>query len=229
VNLLAHAFLAADTCSGWEEISSPIGSSGSAPNIRHTQADARGAILIGNVFGDQFKGDLSAVHDSSLRFGVEMHRRIDSFTDRHELVAAGRSLFTPDTRRFAGILVDVMFDHYLAANWDTHAPVAFASFAERVYADAERHLDLLPTRGQRIASSMCENDWLGRYRHLSGVVETLERLSRRPARSSRRAALPFAGLAEFGRQLDSVYEPLGKCFDGYFPLLREYARGLDPC
>jgi len=55
---------------------------------------------------------LSAVVERALA----QHRAVDTFTDAHRSCARARRV-APPHRRFAGIVVDMYYDHYLARHW----------------------------------------------------------------------------------------------------------------
>jgi acyl carrier protein phosphodiesterase len=100
-------------------------------------ADRAGASLAGALLGDLVRGaDLSAL-PPPLAHSVRLHRRIDGATDRHPRVAAARAEFPHGARRYAGILLDLLYDHALAASWPQHSGEALTKFAQRAGADVE--------------------------------------------------------------------------------------------
>ena len=71
----------------------------------------------GTLLGDFARGaDLSG-YAPRVELGIRLHRRIDSIVDASPQVAALRTLVEPPLRRYAGILLDVFFDHALIRNW----------------------------------------------------------------------------------------------------------------
>jgi len=149
--------------------------------------------LLGALLGDFVRGASGlerwgAVAETEIR----LHRRIDAFTDAHPRVAALRGRFAPGRRRYAGIVLDVHFDHLLARDWShwrgrapgTDAPLdAFTARACRVLRE---RADALPPRLQAIAPRMADDDWLGRYRERASVDRAVTRMSRRLSRNGER-------------------------------------------
>ncbi|NQD36847.1 DUF479 domain-containing protein [Permianibacter sp. IMCC34836] len=106
--------------------------------------------LAGALLGDLIHGpDLSALPAEVAR-SVRLHRAIDRYTDNHPYVIAAKNLLQPPLRRYAGIIVDVAFDHLLSkdfARWH-HEPLP--SLAAKVYAAIAQYRELAPeaTRGR---------------------------------------------------------------------------------
>ena len=119
--------------------------------------------LLGALMGDFVKGVLDERYPAAITRALALHRRIDTFTDAHPVTAASRARISPERRRFAGIMVDLFYDHFLARHWDEHAREPLDAFTARVYALLEQHDALLPERLRSIAPRMAQADWLASY------------------------------------------------------------------
>jgi acyl carrier protein phosphodiesterase len=85
-------------------------------------ADAGGTeFALGSALGDFTHGRPDPAWPASRQAGLRFHRTIDRFTDEHPEVVAARRLFRPPLRRYAGIVLDVWFDHLLVLEWDRFA------------------------------------------------------------------------------------------------------------
>ena len=131
-----------------------------------------------------------------------MHRRIDSFTDAHPVHRASRNRIAGGRRRFAGIIVDLSYDHFLGLRWERHAVLPLDEFTAQVYAALARHHALLPPRLARISPRMIAEDWLGSYRDLEALGRALDGIATRSPRSA-----PLTGAIEEVRRR---YRELGK-------------------
>src|SRR5512147_206580 len=87
-------------------------------------------ILIGNFIGDYVKGHDYDHYSAQIRKGILLHRRIDYFTDNHQIVHQSMNYFAPKYRKYAGIIIDILYDHYLAVNWDKFSPQPLDEFKE---------------------------------------------------------------------------------------------------
>ena len=190
MNYLAHLFLAEPTSKGW----------------------------LGSLMGDFVKGRLDEGLDPELRSAIRLHRRIDTFTDAHPVHRRSRNRIAPPRRRFAGIIVDVCYDHFLAAGWRRYADEPLDRFTARIYGILREHRSALPARLRRIAPRMAEADWLGSYRELESVGLALDGIATRSPRIT-----PLAGAIEDVR---ACYAGLSDDFDHFFPQLLVHVNSL---
>ena len=87
--------------------------------------------LAGAILGDVLHGALPPAMPSTLARAVQFHRMVDAHTDRHPRVALVRADFPAGARRFAGIVVDLVFDYVLARDWAAFSAEPLAQFADR--------------------------------------------------------------------------------------------------
>ncbi|MCK5774848.1 MAG: DUF479 domain-containing protein, partial [Bacteroidales bacterium] len=74
-------------------------------------------IALGNLIGDMVKGRSYEKYEQDIRIGLLLHRAIDDFTDKHELFLKSKRLLSQDFNRYAGIVLDIYYDHFLATHW----------------------------------------------------------------------------------------------------------------
>ncbi|WP_426205565.1 ACP phosphodiesterase [Pseudomonas sp. TWP3-1] len=172
--------------------------------------------LLGSLYGDFVKGRLQGQFDPEVEAAIALHRRIDVFTDRHPLVDVSLGRFSTTRRRYAGIVLDVFFDHCLARDWTLYADRPLAQFTSDVYRvlSSERQL---PERLAQIAPHMMANDWLGSYQEFEVLEQVLRGISRRLTRPEE-----LAGAME---ELRRLYEPLSEDFALFYPQLQDFAQG----
>jgi acyl carrier protein phosphodiesterase len=173
--------------------------------------------IAGAFLGDFVKGKVGADYAPSVCDAILLHRAIDKFTDTHALTRASCALISPARRRFAPILVDVFYDHFLARHWCDYSDVALTDFTQRIYSALLSQRMTLPPRLQWVAVRMAADDWLGAYGTQSGVAAALGGIARRLARYRRAVAL-LGSIDE----LEDNYAALEKNFAEFFPQLRDY-------
>ena len=71
-------------------------------------------LIAGGLEGDFYKGPLRDDLPEAVARGVQLHRAIDAYTDQHPALKELRAELPPHLRRFAGIVIDLSFDHFLS-------------------------------------------------------------------------------------------------------------------
>ena len=134
---------------------------------------------LGNLLGDLVKGkDLDGLN-CNLRRGVSRHYAIDKFTDSHPIVKISKKRIDKEYSKFAGILIDVFYDHLLAKNWAMYSDAIFTDFTTEIYASFQKYPGEIPPTAKQIIDCMVNGDWLNSYQHLSGVENALDRIDHR--------------------------------------------------
>ena len=137
------------------------------------------ALVVGGVVGDWIKGPLPAGLPEDLARGVALHRAIDSFAETHPAFCASRARMSAGRRRYAGVLVDIFYDHLLARDWARYRADELGGYCAVVYrqiADRRHHL---PASAHHALELMAREDWLQSYAGLEGIADVLARMSRR--------------------------------------------------
>jgi acyl carrier protein phosphodiesterase len=181
-------------------------------------------LIVGGMLGDFVKGTLQGhPYAPDVHAGILLHRAIDRYTDAHEIVHASRARVSTRRRRFAGILVDVFYDHFLARHWSRYADVPLEDFTRQVYATLLPHLASYPERLQRILPRMAADDWLAAYAEIEGVDAALHGIARRFQRYPRARVL-----ADGVQELLQNYAALEEDFLAFFPRLQDFAERETP-
>ena len=163
-------------------------------------SDPTPGCLLGNLMGDFVKGPLPAHYPSQVRFGLAMHRRVDTFAHASMIFRRSKSRLAPRYRYFRAVMVDVFYDHFMARRWEEFGTEPLEDFADRIYRLLEAHLAELPEGLQRVTPRMIAHNWLVSYRQQATIGRVLERLSQRLSKPN-----PLGeGLAE----LEAAYAPL---------------------
>lgn len=136
-------------------------------------------VLVGNVIADFVKGRARFTLPADLQRGFDLHRRIDTFTDTHPIPAHCADLLDSNWGRYAPVLVDIFFDHILAAEWAAHHAQPLAPFVQNLYTTLYTYRPHLPDRALLATTAMRADDWLTSYATLDGIALNLSRLSRR--------------------------------------------------
>jgi acyl carrier protein phosphodiesterase len=175
--------------------------------------------IVGSLMGDFVKGPLGGRYGAELTRALVLHRRIDTYTDAHDVVRQSRRRVSPARRRFAGVLVDVFYDHFLAGHWDEYSDVPLERFTAHIYAVLRAHHALLPERLQHIAAHMAAADWLASYRYVDATGLALDRMGQRLKRGN--------ALLRSAEELLTHYAAFEADFRSFFPDVVRFARSIE--
>ncbi|WP_295004232.1 ACP phosphodiesterase [uncultured Dechloromonas sp.] len=137
------------------------------------------ALIVGGVVGDWIKGPLPGLLPPDLARGVALHRAIDSHAETHPAFQRSRNRVAADRRRYAGVLVDIFYDHLLAREWARLRPTPLDSYCAAVYRHIDARLADLPEHARPAMQLMAREDWLSSYADLAGIADVLQRMARR--------------------------------------------------
>jgi acyl carrier protein phosphodiesterase len=174
-------------------------------------------LLLGSLLGDFWRGAPDPAWPSGVGAGVLLHRKIDVYTDSHPVVAEARALFAAPFRRYAGILIDIYFDHALARAWPGEAE-PLGSLSARVAGLLARNRDWLPADLNRFAGYFRANDLFAAYAERDTIERVLAGVSRRLRHENL--------LGEAAPSLWSNADALDDAFGRFFPELRDFAEDL---
>ncbi len=171
-------------------------------------------VIIGNYIGDYVKGRDYLKYPEPVRRGIILHRHIDDFTDRHPVVHRSKIHFTRKYHRYAGVVVDILYDHFLTREWDFFSRRPLESVTYNFYRAMVNNLDILPDKVKASFPFFIINNWIESYQTVSGIKHVLRTMSRR-------TTLPNE--ARFAvKMLKRNYYSLNEDFMEFFPQLIDY-------
>ena len=133
--------------------------------------------MVGNFIGDYVKGNTWNKFPENIKKGILMHRWIDSFTDAHPNFREAKSLFRSEFGLYSGIVIDLLYDHYLAKNWNEYSDLTLRAFAKRSHAVLLQNFLHLPVRVQSFLPFLNQHKRLESYASVEGIVQTLKIMS----------------------------------------------------
>lgn len=142
-------------------------------------------IMLGNFMGDFVKGKNFQNYPSEIQQGILLHREIDTFTDNHPAHKSSRDRFRKGYGLHSGIVVDIVYDHFLALNWNNFSTIELELFAQQAYHHIDLNMHIMPTRIQDIAPFIIKNNWLVMYKSLEGIERSLNGMAKRTSLPSK--------------------------------------------
>jgi len=176
MNWLAHVFLSED-------------------NIEHQ---------LGNLLADPLKGRAWEEATPMFKKGLETHKRIDSFTDKHPLFRQSKSRLK-ERKYLKSVVIDIVYDHLLTIHWQKFSSKDFALFTSDFRTQAPHQIDGYPPKAQTIINRVVDIKLLSSYSDLEGLGEGFKRIDRR--------------LSDRVLKKESAF--------GYLPLVAENMKGIE--
>lgn len=136
-------------------------------------------ILLGNFITDHVKGKQQHEYSPGVMKGIQLHRSIDHYTDHHPIVLQGVKRLNGDYGRYASVIIDMYYDHFLSLHWNQYHPEPIIPYTERIYATLLSYAEILPARTQHMLSYMIRDNWLASYAQMEGLEKALGGMSRR--------------------------------------------------
>jgi len=136
-------------------------------------------IRIGNFMADHVKGSKYKAYPTEVQKGILLHRKIDWFTDQNEIARKSKRRLHDRYGLYRGVIIDIFYDHMLAANWADYSAVPLQEYAASFYQSLESHQNLLPDKVKYMTGYMIQNDWLTSYADPEGIRQVLSGMNRR--------------------------------------------------
>lgn len=165
-------------------------------------------ITIGNFIADGIKGKKYLNYPPQIQKGILLHRFIDSFTDAHPTVRQSTARLHENYSHYSGVIVDILYDHFLAKNWKHYHAQPLAEYVEDFYEMLRSNFNILPTRIQRMMPYMIADNWLLSYQSIQGISTILKQMNHRTKNRSR---MNFAVL-----ELEQYYTEFEAEFTSFF-------------
>lgn len=169
---------------------------------------------MGNFMGDYVKGKNYLQYPEQVKKGILMHRDIDSFTDMHEVTRRSKLRLSSRYHKYAGIIIDIFYDHFLASLWSSYSTLPLSEFVSRTYDLLKRNYKVLPEAIKRWFPTFLENNWMMAYTTVEGIELVLERMA---ANTSLPDHSAFAG-----EVLRKQYPVFMEDFLEFFPLIVKF-------
>jgi acyl carrier protein phosphodiesterase len=173
-------------------------------------------LVAGGLEGDYLKGLLRGQLPENVERGVKLHRAIDAYTDGHPLILQLRRELPQGLRRYAGILIDLSFDHYLSLHWSRFSSIPLADFNAEVYRILTTHESALSDGARGMVARLIEYDILNLYLEWETIPATAARIGQRFKRHN-----PFLDL---DRELSPAKDALEQTFLNFYPQLEVFCK-----
>lgn len=165
----------------------------------------------GNLIADFVKGRHRLDLPAPIQYGIQIHRFIDRYTDKHPLVHEAQNYFRKANPLAAGIFTDIFFDHFLANHPEYFDDISLIQFTDEIYQLLLKHRTIMDDRMLMFFTHMAQYNWLYSYKSAEGIEKSVRGICRR---------YPRLGNPDQALELFMIhYDQLALCFDEFFPEL----------
>ncbi len=165
-------------------------------------------LKIGNFMADSIKGKKYLQYPEEIKKGIILHRAIDYYTDTHPVFKQSTQRLFSSYSHYSGIIVDIFYDHFLAANWKNYSEVPLERYTLDFYYLLEQNQEVLPPKVRNFMPYMIENNWLLSYAKIEGIKKVLSGMNNRTGRKS--------GMNEATIELKEYYKEFKTEFETFF-------------
>ena len=170
-------------------------------------------LLLGGILGDFVKGPIED-DGTLLRRSIMLHRKLDTFTDTSPIIKRSKSLININKRRYAGVIVDIFYDHFLAKNWEYFHTKPLDIYARNIYQILKKRKNELPNELQLIVPRMASEDWLCSYKDPDFLKGVLRKIGQKFKKSIR--------LDNAMIDLKTHYDAMEDHFFAFMPLAKKF-------
>lgn len=176
-------------------------------------------LRIGNFIADSVRGKDFSMFPKRVAQGIILHRHIDTFTDSHPVVRLSKDLIRSEYGHWSSVIVDLYYDHFLAANWSDFDETPLDIYVDQFYQDLTENYQILPQKVKNFLPYMVEQNWLLNYATVEGISTIFNQMNHR---TKNRSKMNFAPI-----ELVKFYDVIERHFRDFFADLQFHVQQQD--
>ena len=165
---------------------------------------------------DSIRGNSYLEYPEEIKKGILLHRYIDTFTDAHPIYRKSKHRLHEKYGHYSGVIMDIVYDHYLAKNWANYSNEKLEDYAENFYKLLQDNYDILTEKTQGMLPYMTTRNWLVSYASLAGLEMILFQMD---YRTKHRAHMQEAMV-----ELERFYNEFEEEFKLFFEELEQHCK-----
>jgi acyl carrier protein phosphodiesterase len=135
--------------------------------------------MVGQFIADAVKGNDFNLYSRDIRQGILLHRWVDSFTDTHDLVKELRAEYRPNLGLYSGVLIDLVFDYFLAKDFQIHSGIELEEFQQFTFSVLNKHEDHFPEKMKKYFFHMKDKEFMMKYAHTVEMANIVRQMGNR--------------------------------------------------
>lgn len=173
-------------------------------------------IKIGNFMADGIRGKHFENFPLEVQKGIKLHRAIDTFTDAHPVFRESTKKLHERYHHYAGVIVDVFYDHFLAKNWYKYSDEDLATYIQRFYQSLEDNKTILTEKTTKLMPYMIHQNWLLQYQTVEGIHNIMTQMD---SRTKNKSNMRFSS-----EELVLYYNAFEEEFTTYFEAIQKHTK-----
>lgn len=173
-------------------------------------------IKLGNFIADAVKGSQAKQYSRKIQSGIQLHHNIDNYTDHHPVVSRSVNYLRPKYHMYAGVVIDLAYDHFLSVNWEKYSTLPLDQFIQNSYSLLLENYNILPEQTKNFLPFMIFNNWLKNYKKLNELHHSLEGLAYKTSFDS--------GMEHAILDIKFHYQQLQDDFNEFFPQIIDFVK-----
>jgi len=122
---------------------------------------------------DYVKGKKHENYKAEIQKGILLHRSIDFYTDTHPVVRQSGHYFKEDYSKYAAVITDLIYDHFLAKNWEMYHKQALPKFVSHCHEVLIKNYLILPKQVKMFLPFLIKSRRLETYAEIEGLRTAL--------------------------------------------------------
>ena len=135
--------------------------------------------MVGQFIADAVKGNDFNLYSRDIRNGILLHRWVESYTDTHDLVKELRAEYRPKLGLYSGVLIDLVFDYFLAKDFQVHSGRDLAEFQQFTFGVLNKHEESFPDKMKNYFFHMKDKEFMMKYAHPVGMAVIVRQMGNR--------------------------------------------------
>lgn len=171
-------------------------------------------LKIGNFMADSIRGNKYLDYPEEIKKGILLHRFIDTFTDAHPIYRKSKHRLHEKYGHYSGVIMDIVYDHYLAKNWSKYSTIELEDYADNFYQLLQDNYDVLTDKIKGMMPYMIARNWIVSYASIAGMEMILFQMDYRTKHR--------VNMQEAIVELQEFYEEFEEEFGLFFEELRQH-------
>jgi len=172
-------------------------------------------LIVGGVIADAIKGNHLDIYEKDIALGIKLHRAIDQYTDSNDIVHHSKERLYGKYHKYAGVIVDMFYDHFLAKNWNDYSTISLEQTAYNTYGLLLKHQSILNPKIIRMLTFMIYYKWFVSYADINKLSLHFQGMAKRTTFVS--------GMENVTEDLYNDYSLYEEEFKHFFPQVIDFA------